>query len=170
MSETLTPKFLTKQLAEKAIHYFINGIFSANIPFKRKACCIVVLVPAMEVGHETTDMDYPNFPTKAHFLCEYQLLKDKWTGDYDQIARCKALQLWHGRNDDGTSIKPHLLFPNDTVYWGGVKRHGIVVACSGVQPWFDKMLSGMIADLLVGLAHNEWVTSKDAESKVDFLT
>ena len=170
MPETLTPKFLTKQLADAAIGKFLQSIFSSGIPFKRKACCIVVLVPALEVGHEKTDFDYPNFPTKAHFLCEYKLEESEWTRKYEEIARCKALQLWHDRNDERTNIMPHLLFSNDTVYWGGVKRNGIVVACSGVQPWFDKMLSGMIADLLVALAHNEWVTSDDAQKKVDFLT
>ncbi|PIQ68706.1 MAG: hypothetical protein COV91_02745 [Candidatus Taylorbacteria bacterium CG11_big_fil_rev_8_21_14_0_20_46_11] len=82
----------------------------------------------------------------------------------------KAIQLWHDRNDDRTNIMPHLLFSGDTVYWGGVKRHGIVVACSGVQPWFDKMFSGMIADMLVGIAYNAWMLSEDKRQGVDFLT
>jgi len=72
-----------------------------------------------------------------------------------------ALQLWHGRNDDRTDRIPHLLFPGDTPCWGGVKRHGIVVTCSGFQPHFGKMFSGMVADMCIGLSYNAWDQTKD---------
>ena len=65
---------------------------------------------------------------------------------------------------------PHLLFTGETPYWGGVKRRGIVVTCSGVQPWFDKMVSGMIADAMVALAYDAWMNSQIINGQVDFLT
>jgi hypothetical protein len=90
--------------------------------------------------------------------------------DYDSIAKCKALQLWQGRNDDRTDIAPHLMFAGDAPYYGGVKRHGIVVTCSGVQPWFDKMISAMICEMLVGLAYNAWMVSDDKMRGASWLT
>src|SRR3989338_7336273 len=69
----------------------------------------------------------------------------------------KELQLWHDRNDDRSEIIPHLLFPGDAPFWGGAKRRGIVVACSGIQPWLDKLVSGMVADLIVAIAYNAWM-------------
>ena len=113
---------------------------------------------------------YPNLPLKPHVFYEHSFGKEEWTHKFDDIARCKALQLWHERNDDRTDCRPLLLFPGDTPFWGGVKRHGIVVACSGVQPWFDKMISGMVADMIDAYAYNEWMESEDRKNAVDFLT
>jgi hypothetical protein len=94
---------------------------------------------------------------------------DGWEHSYDVIARNKALQLWTDRNDDRTSPVPHLLFSGDTPYWGGVKRRGIVVACSGVQSWFDKLISGIVADTIVALAHHAYENDEAAKSP-DFLS
>jgi hypothetical protein len=93
-----------------------------------------------------------------------------WEDPYYQIAWCKALHLWTDRNDDRTSPIPHLLFSGDTPYWGGVKRRGIVVACSGVQPWFDKLVSGIVADTIVALAHDASERDPEMKQGVDFLS
>ena len=65
---------------------------------------------------------------------------------------------------------PHLLFLGDTPYWGGVKREGIVVACSGVQPHFDRMIAGMVADGLIAMAYELWMTSEDKQEGASFLS
>lgn len=97
--------------------------------------------------------------------------KSEWEHDYEKIAQSKAHQIWQGRNDSGaTSIMPHLLRPGDTPYYGAVKRKSIVVACSGVQPWFDQMISGMVAEMCIAYAHNAWETSTDKRGNVDFVT
>ena len=84
--------------------------------------------------------------------------------------RCKAVQLWTGCNDGRAGVVPHLLFPGYTPYWGGVKRDGIVVACSGVQPWFDRMISGIVADTIIALAHDAYENDEERKSGVDFLS
>ena len=92
---------------------------------------------------------------------------------YPEIARSKALQLWFGKNGGhGGSPSPHLLFAGDTPYHGGVKREGIVVACSadGLKPWVEVFISGMVADMLIALAHQAWVESEDYTEKRSFLT
>jgi len=168
----VTPKFLTRQIAEQAVDYVLKTVMEG--PFsqllKRLACHIVILVPSMKDDRPDYPA-WPNYPLEPCALYERSVGdRGTWTGKYDDIARCKGLQLWHDRNDDRTNIMPHLLFPGDTVYWGGVKRHGIVVTCSGVQPWFDKMISGMIADVMIALAYNAWMLSEDKKEGVDFLT
>ena len=166
------PKFLTKEIAALATETAIQIMGESPISnqFKRQACHIVILVPEME-DDSSGWPEWPLHKTRAHALYERSYGdRSDWRHDYDEIARCKALQLWHDRNDGGTNVMPHLLFPGDTPNWGGVKRDGIVVACSGVQPHFDRMLSGIIADICIGLAYEAWMTSDDLKNKVDFLT
>ena len=108
--------------------------------------------------------DAPGYPCQPVLLYEqsFGTIAD-WEHRYGIIARSKAIQLWTGRNDGRTDNQPHLLFPGDTPYWGGVKRNGIVVACSGVQPWFDQMISGMTIDAMVALAYDAYKTDELAE-------
>ena len=170
----LTPKFLTKEMAEFAVHAVLNTVFKdptfKKLGIKRPACHIVVMVPGMK---DDRAADYPNWPDyelKPVSLYEHSRNKKNWTAKYDDIARCKALQLWHGRNNGGMGSSSHLLFPGDTPFWGGVNREGIVVTCSGVQSWFDRMIAGMIADMLIAWAHEQLTTSQDMKDEVAFLT
>ncbi len=171
----ITPKYLTKEDAEKAVRAVLEvviGTRSSLRPLlKRVQCHIVVLVPGMKDDREADYPDWPNYPLQAVSLHEESIGKDEgWEHPYDNIARCKALQLWTDRNDDRAMSIPHLLFSGDTPFWGGVKRCGIVVTCSGVQSWFDKMISGMIADVIVGLAHNAYENDEDRKAGADFLS
>ena len=167
---------------------FVNAAIR-SVPLRRRVCDIckcsvimchtVVLVPTMK---DERAEDYPSWPTyqlHAQLLHEHSEHKsckagsnssdNVWPYKFDDIARCKSLQLWHDRNYGGTDIVPHLLFPGDTPFWGGVKRNGIVVATSGVQPYFDKMISGMVADMCVALAYHAWLKSDDKKNDVNFL-
>jgi len=147
-------------MAENAIQAAILTVFDGEVkdllPPKRHECHVIVIVPGMEDDRPDYPK-YPDYPIHPVVLCEYTAGDPKkFAHPYCDIARCKGLQLWHGRNDDRTCNQPHLLFPGDTPFWGGVKRRGIVVACSGLQPWIDKFISGMVADLLVAMAHGAW--------------
>ena len=173
MTELLIPKYLTKAIALQAIYVALYAVMGKNGPLrprpKRNHCHIVILVPGMEDACEGEYPDWPNYPLTPVLLCEYGYnCGDAWEHPYDSIARCKALQLWTGRNDGRAGVIPHLLFPGDTPYWGGVKRDGIVVACSGVEPYFDRLIAGIVCDTLIALAHDAY--EKDPERKVvDFL-
>jgi hypothetical protein len=173
MSEVTTPlppKFLNNATANLAINLITEAIQHPmiQVDLRRNAFHIVVLVPKMEIGLGSHQM----YSTQPHTLAEYSHNKNLWpqSANYDKIAHCKALQLWYGNADGGTDTKPHLLFSGDTPFWGGVKRDGIVVACSGVQPYFDRMISGMVADICIAYAYHAWATSRDKEKGVDFLT
>lgn len=172
----LTPKYLTKEIAQEAVALVLRAVMDEASPFrtrlKRHQCHIVVLVPAM-LDHRAADYpDWPNYPLQPVSLYEHGVGDPSTWQDcrFDNIARCKALQLWTDRNDDRAGVIPHLLFSGDTVYWGGVKRRGIVVTCSGVQPWFDKMIAGMVADVIVALAHDAYENDEERKKGVDFLS
>lgn len=180
-NELITPKFLTKEMATLAMNLvyrmvlkpeFADSAVNQWLAPKRKQCHIVVLVPGMLDHYDQDYPDWPNYLLQPVCLAERSYLDgaDKLEGPYDDIAKCKALQLWTDRNDDRTDIIPHLLFKGDAPYWGGVKRRGIVVTCSGVQPHIDKLIAGMVADLLVAMAHAAWKADPDYKEGVDFLT
>ncbi len=169
----VVPKFLTTDLARIAVTSAVSAAIRASSQgqLEREGFHIIILVPSVRDFREMDGSEWLDRKIYPHLLYEESVGNtETWTGEYDNIARSKAIQLWNDRNDGGSDILPHLMFPCDTPYWGGVKRNGIVVTCSGVQPWFDRMISGLIADLLIGLAYNAWMTSDDKEKRVDFLT
>lgn len=173
--ELASPAYLTAEMAEAAVEAVVEAILNPPadskladawnfVRPKRKQCHVVVVVPG------TTGSIDPENPQWMEQLQVRPLVlfqksfyggREELDGAFGKFARLKAHQLWHDRNDDRTGTLPHLLFKGDTVYWGGVKRLGIVVACSGLQPYIDKMISGMIADMLVTMAHEAWMTSPE---------
>ena len=172
----LTQKFLTKEMAERAINFAVTSVMESPalrgfLQPKRHQLHVVVLVPGVADPDAEDYPDWPDYPLQAVLLHEKSFGdKAEFGKPYDEIARCKALQLWTDRNDDRTDCVPHLLFVGDTPFWGGVKRRGLVVTCSGLQPWIDKLISGIVADTLVAMAHDAWMGSSDQASQASFLT
>lgn len=176
----LRPKFLTETMALKAIEsvwlMIMGRVTNPLFTPKHQDCHIVVMVPEMEATspdenvHGQDIYNYPDYPVRPIVLAE-KSFGDKnmnWAADYVDIARCKALKLWHGQNDGRTDILPHLMYSGDCPYWGGVKRDGIVVSCSGVEPWFDRMIASMVADLCIAGAYHAWMKSDDRkESRIN---
>jgi hypothetical protein len=67
-----------------------------------------------------------------------------WEHDYKEIALSKADK--SVRTGKGSAeLPPHYLLDGDTVFWGSVVLDDIVVACSGVEPYYDEMFSMWIA-------------------------
>jgi len=170
----ITPKYITKEVCEKAIDTALLAVFGSISPLhtlpKHYQCDIVVLVPAMEDARAEDYPDYPDYSITPHLIYEKNVgEKSDWEHLYDHIAKCKALQRWTGRNDGQAGVNPHLLFPGDTPYWGSVKRHGIVVACSGVQPWVDRLIAGITADVIIALAHDAYENDPQIGKK-DFIS
>ena len=152
----LTPKYLAleqcKMAVSRALRLATGGRFRDKLV--REQCHVVILVPAVE-GARTEDYpDWPDYPVSPYALYERSFGREFWESPYDEIAKRKAIQLWTGRNDGRSGSMPHLLFSRDTPFRGGVYREGIVVASSGLQPWFDRMISGIVADVLIALARD----------------
>ena len=171
----LTPKYLTQELAEKSALIAHQTVFGRGmdsrtyIPVKRTAYHLVILVPAMEDTRAQDYPDWPNYPLQPRSLYETSCRDSEWSGPYEEIARCKALQLWTDRADGSAHVTPHLLFSGDTPFWGGVKREGIVVACSGVQPEFDRLMASITTDTLIALALHAWKNDESSREGQNFL-
>lgn len=176
MSTRTAPKYLTSRVAETAVSLIIESVvFSSRMAtiIDGHNCHIVVLVPSIE---DKTNSDSASWLPESPLapLCIYETSmgnREEWSNEFDKTARSKALQLWRGQNIDGnTDPMPHLLFPRDTPFWGGVKRHGVVVAVSGFEAYIDQMISGMIADAIKGLASFYFHNSDDKKERRSFLS
>lgn len=170
----VTPKFLTKAHAEEAVHTAFNALFvhgKTVFKPKRMMAHVAIIVPARQrIIAEMSPRDIKDEYEPVLLYEESFGHPDEFPGPFVEIARSKARELWFGQQDGGTEPLPHLLYPGDTPFWGGVKRWGITVAASGEDPWNDRMLAGITADAFVALAYGEWMRSKDKKEGVPFLT
>lgn len=74
-----------------------------------------------------------------------------WEHPYDEIAKSKFdITARTGKPTQVIQeLEPELAgFPGDTVYWGSWIDGGIIVACSGVRPWYDLAFSKCIVALI----------------------
>jgi hypothetical protein len=78
----------------------------------------------------------------------------RWDADYAAYARAKARTSWLSGMDTHTlrELQPHRLKHGDAGVWGSAVLDGIVVATSGVHPWYDEAFSGAIAYALRAVA------------------
>lgn len=87
---------------------------------------------------------------------------EKWTIPFDKMARQKARQAWRGQsaNINKQLLHPSSLADDDLLFFGSFVYGDIVVACSGVQQWYDMLISGWIAVAIEQLAMHEYQTLK----------
>jgi hypothetical protein len=72
---------------------------------------------------------------------------DTWENPYDEFARSKAEQAWReGQANMLTQIQnPSSLREGDIPFYGSFVYGNVVVGCSGVEQWFDMLISGWVA-------------------------
>ena len=72
---------------------------------------------------------------------------DPWESPYDELARQKAEQAWRERQANVVlqTRHPSSLREGDIPFYGSFVYGNVVVACSGVEEWFDMLMSGWIA-------------------------
>ncbi len=70
-----------------------------------------------------------------------------WDKPFDDIARNKAEQAWRGLQANllTQALHPSSLRENDLPFYGSFVYGSVVVGCSGVEQWFDMLVSGWIA-------------------------
>ncbi|MFA6503172.1 MAG: hypothetical protein WCT45_02870 [Candidatus Paceibacterota bacterium] len=157
------PSFLNKLIAEQAIQAAVKTAF-ATLPVKRQMLHVVVLAPQY-----SGDEHYPCNEPKPFILAELSFGdKTQWPHPFDEVARKKAQQRWYDRSDGG-SVKPHLLLPGDTPFWGSAKRDELVAAASGVEPWGDLAVASMTIDLCLALSYYAFAAWKSQHEGDDFL-
>ena len=84
---------------------------------------------------------------------------DTWELPFDEFARSKAEQAWREGKPNILlqTLHPSSLRENDLAFYGSFVYGNIVVACSGVEQWFDMLVSGWVA-----LAFEQLITHERA--------
>lgn len=87
---------------------------------------------------------------------------ETWTIPFDKFARKKAKQAWsnHRANIQTQQLHPSSLQEDDILFYGSFVYGDIVVGCSGVEQWYDMLISGWIAVAIEQLAMHEYQTTK----------
>ncbi|WP_413283372.1 hypothetical protein [Vibrio sp. MA40-2] len=87
---------------------------------------------------------------------------ESWTIQFDKLARQKAKQAWRDSNANiqNQFLHPSSLNDDDVLFFGSFVYGNIVVGCSGVQQWYDMLVSGWVAVAFEQLAMHEYQTTK----------
>lgn len=87
---------------------------------------------------------------------------ESWSAPFDQFARKKAQQAWREStsNIQLQTQHPASLREDDVLFYGSFVYGNIVVACSGVEQWYDMLISGWIALAIEQLTMHEYQTVK----------
>ncbi len=155
----MKPKFLTQHICKKAVETVVNMVFE-TMPVNKKECHVVVKIPIVKGNQK-----------KYAFFYSQSFGRKEWKRDYQAIANSKAEHIALGLNGGGSEqVTPaHLILESGTPYWGGCKMDDIVVACSGLQPWFDQVISRQVAAMIIALARENYETYISKRGKLDFM-
>lgn len=96
-------------------------------------------------------------------LCEQSLgTPEEWTIPFDQFAHNKAQQAWRSNtpNLNQQTIHTSSLREDDLLFYGSFTYGDVVVACSGVEQWYDMLISGWIAVAFEQLCMSEYQNNK----------
>lgn len=95
--------------------------------------------------------------------------KTKWQKPYDQIALSKArlCQRTSMVTRNVQNDAPWLYEGDDTRYVGGVIENGLVVSASGLQDYFDEMISWMVLSAIQALCR-EFIAKISENDMPDF--
>ncbi len=147
---------LTKDIAQRAVAIVrptIEGILGSGLTDGRSNLHLVVLDP--DNGRSLYEESFGE--------------KTTWQHPYDEIALAKASLCWHnemvGRNVQKDA--PWLYERGDTRYVGGVFENGLVAAASGLQDYFDEMISWMVVYAIQALCRE--VIAKIPNDAPDFF-
>ncbi|WP_372378877.1 hypothetical protein ACBZ91_21805 [Vibrio natriegens] len=87
---------------------------------------------------------------------------EEWTIPFDEFARNKAQQAWRNArpNIHNQTTQTSSLREGDLLFFGSFVHGDIVVACSGVEQWYDMLISGWIAVAFEQLCMSEYQKNK----------
>lgn len=136
-----------KKLAERAYEIIKPSIEKLlKEEAKREDMHIVVMNPTMKPWEATFE---------EAILLEISVTdRNKWENPYDEMALGKAKQAWR---DGRSNVEKHLMSPatlkdGDVAFYGSFEYQGVIVAASGVEGWFDQLVSGWMALTIQQLA------------------
>lgn len=82
----------------------------------------------------------------------------EWKAPFDQFARKKAKLAWRNSVSDISfqQMHPSALDDDDMLFYGSFVHGNTVVAASGVEPWYDMLVSGWVALAFEQLCINDY--------------
>lgn len=147
---------MKKQLdiVEDAIDLMLPSIERLFERTNRKMAHIVVMDPSIKPW----ESDFENAILVERSLGD----PSQWPIQFDQLARKKAQQAWRHQAPNLTqqSIHPASLREGDLLFYGSFTYGDIVVACSGVEQWYDMLISSWIALAIEQLTMHEYQSTK----------
>lgn len=137
---------LTREVAQQAVEFVLPAVMRLieGKTFKRGDLHIVIA----KVGLIPNSMAFTLWCEEG-ILYEHSIGdRGAWYLDFGHIARSKCYLSWrHGMSTQMLQARaPYLLELGDTVYYGSAVSDELVVACSGVQPYFDQMISSWVLE------------------------
>ena len=136
---------LTREVAQRAVEFTLPAVqrLIETKVLKRGDLHIVIAQPFVP------DNVKESFWYKKGILYEHSLGDpEKWKYPFKKIARSKCYLSWrYGMPTQLLQVRaPHLLGSDSTIYYGSAVSDGLAVACSGVQSYFDQMISGWVLE------------------------
>lgn len=163
---------LTKDVCERALEVVEPAILAASARgiIKRDHGCLVVLDPKIpyEPKYKTAG---PLFE-KDVVIFEHQYEgagSESWEHPYDLIALSKAFISWKTGLPSRQVLMeaPHLYEVDMTKFGGSAVENGLVVAFSGVEEYFDQMISEMMLAAIKGVCLHEMFKPDGVMADVD---
>lgn len=141
-----------KDIAVQAVELVKPSIEALFQRTNRKELHIVIMDPRLKPW----ESDFSN----AILYQESIRNSETWENPYDEFARNKAEQAWRDSqaNIVTQTRHPSSLREGDLPFYGSFVYGNVVVACSGVEQWFDMLISGWIALAFEQLMMHEYQT------------
>ena len=127
------------EIARQAVALVKPSIEALFDRTNRKELHIVIMDPRIKPWESSFD--------NAILYQESIRTADTWEKPFDELARNKAQQAWRDSqaNIVAQTMHPSSLREGDIPFYGSFVYGNIVMACSGVEQWFDMLVSGWIA-------------------------
>jgi hypothetical protein len=142
-----------KQLAKDAVELVKPAIEKLFDQTNRRELHIVVMDPRIKPWESSFE---------DAILYEESIKNSEWSAPFDVFARKKAVHAWRDgtANINHQTIHPSSLRDDDVLFYGSFVYGDVVVACSGVEQWFDMLVSGWVALAFEQLAINNYQQTK----------
>jgi len=147
----------TKSLAIDAVDLVRPAIEQLLTKACRQELHIVIMNPQLKPWESS-------FEDAILYECSFGS-PQSWTIPFDKLAKNKAEQAWRdgSANINQQTLHPSSLRQGDALFYGTFVYGNIVVASSGVEQWFDMLVSGWIALAFEQLTVHEYQTLKAQE-------
>ncbi len=158
--------FVTPQMVETVIQGLVLPLFSSISDKSRDAGHIIIIGPLMI---KAEGKPFPaKYSLEPAIIYEHSIGdKSNWEFPFDEIAQCKALQMYHERNIPGNmNSQAHMLFEGDTPFFGTHREGFLVAGFSGIQSYYDQMISKVALAAIVARAEHEkqiWLAKHNGE-------